>query len=61
MMIARLSKIFPYNKNVFFITNPKITPNSPKAPSLKVPSTPSIKPKSGEVALSTVAQQLNLK
>jgi hypothetical protein len=53
-MIARISRLLPFNKNSFLIATPKkiIKPPTPKAPLLK--------PKPNELSLSSVAQQLKI-
>lgn len=53
-MIARISRLLPYNKNFFLVSTPKkiIKPPTPKAPLQK--------PKANELSLSSVALQLKI-
>ena len=56
-MITRVSKAFLYNKSFFFINNAKPPLVKPKP---MAPKSPIVQLKSGQLHLSTVAQQLNL-
>jgi hypothetical protein len=53
-MIARLSRLFPFNKNVYFASTPN---RSLKTPTLKAPMA---KPGPNELSLSSVAKQFNI-
>lgn len=54
LMISRISRLLPINKNAYFFAAP---PRSVKGPVVKAPLT---KQKPNELSLALVAQQLNI-